>query len=107
MDRKQAINLVVQEANRLHSHGATLFRYEVWQDRPYTGVKMHYIESPDNIFFGFTKVCYPDKWDPDCGVRRALRKAASKIIKEDPDNLVSAWLKNQEDIFRGKNDTGE
>jgi len=56
---------------------------EVWQQRPYTGVKLVVIVN-DAVFtgIGFSKVMKPDKWNANEGRARALFKAARRIASQ-------------------------
>jgi len=58
------------------------------QKRPYTGTKV-YARLPSRgeegrlySAIGFSKVCYPDKWDPDYGIELAIKKAAADIVRQ-------------------------
>ena len=62
---------------------------EVWQDRPWTAVKIRFpYTSPSSEFLstgielGFSKVCRPDKWDAQRGIDLAVQKAIAKIAKK-------------------------
>ena len=54
--------------------------YEVWQQRPYTAVRL--VDVQEREAFGFTKVCWPDEWSERVGVERALHKAAESLFRQ-------------------------
>jgi len=53
------------------------------QSRPNTAilVQLRHIDKTYEAP-GFSKVCWPDRWDPVCGYALALEKAASKIVEQ-------------------------
>lgn len=51
---------------------------EVWQERPYTMVRISY---QDKTSIGFSKVCYPDKWNAPIGINIATAKAAQNLAE--------------------------
>ena len=70
---------------------------EVWQDEPWTAVTIdaesfvvintNWLErfgssSYPFIEHGFSKVCWPDKWDAQRGIDLAVEKAIAKIAKK-------------------------
>jgi hypothetical protein len=56
---------------------------EFWQRRPYTACKLFYRNGDRWIQdYGFTKVCYPDTWDPEYGRRLAAKKAAHAVARQ-------------------------
>jgi len=58
------------------------------QKRPYTGVNIAAnlpLDDHNGYVFtaaGFSKVCYPDKWDANYGLELAIRKAAADIVRQ-------------------------
>jgi hypothetical protein len=56
------------------------------QQRPYTAVEIAFIMRVPPyktiVSTGFTKVCYPDRWDPEYGKELAVKKAAAQIARE-------------------------
>lgn len=64
---------------------------EVWQDKPYTAVKIIGWFGPDGVHHdavGFSKVRFPDTWDADKGVEIATRKAIGKIVESIVDTAL-------------------
>lgn len=76
---------------------------EVWQDRPYTAVRLdattlidtvpflarfwreqHYSTKrfPNTVATGWSKANWPDKWDEGTGYKICLERACKKIAKE-------------------------
>ena len=56
---------------------------EFWQKRPYTACKLTWRSGTRvAIAHGFTKVCYPDRWDADYGRRLAVKKAAHAAVRQ-------------------------
>jgi hypothetical protein len=55
---------------------------KIKQKRPWTYVhiSIHMFGSTWSDF-GFSKACYPDRWDPDRGVELAALKASNEIAK--------------------------
>lgn len=91
--REDAINTLVQ-------------KFEpsvVLQYRPYTCVKMDInLLGIVHTGVGFTKVCWPDKWDEQYGLDLATRKAASVIVRKITKNK-SANLKSLIRILKKEN----
>lgn len=56
----------------------------VMQRKPYTAVEVSYEREYDStvIGLGFSKVCWPDKWDVEKGIRIATGKALSHIWQQ-------------------------
>ena len=55
---------------------------ETWQDKPWTAVKVVAMwQNQEFMAHGFTKVRWPDQWDPGKGVELATAKAVGKIVK--------------------------
>jgi len=81
-----------------HEQASPLFSVECWQDGPWTAVRVgaEYFIYNDSFFdslldnytnyecteVGFSKVCWPDKYDSNKGYEIALRKALSKIARQ-------------------------
>lgn len=78
MSEKARESFIEEVAEVASDPGIPDIYYEVWQDRPYTAVKLHW--STD-VALGFAKAKWPDEWDPEYGEHIALRKAAAKIWK--------------------------
>ena len=64
-------------------------RTQVWQDKPYTAVKVVVVEVTEEgdigrlrWAYGFSKVRHPDEWDARYGMELAVDKAVAKIAKE-------------------------
>lgn len=53
---------------------------EFWQEKPYTAANVT-VEYRGNTYeaLGFSKVCYPDRFDPEFGKELAVKKAVSKV----------------------------
>lgn len=93
-ERKGRVSKKKEERERI-INSLWISNMQVWQDRPYTAVKVVvYIEIPDDPYdmdgvigyatadaIGFCKVCWPDKWDAEYGIDLAKRKALVKIAK--------------------------
>lgn len=63
-------------------------KVEFWQSRPYTACKITYRSGPRVVVtLGFTKVCYPDKWEAEYGRRLAAKKAAHEAARQ----AMAAW----------------
>jgi len=73
---------ILRELIGLYESQSPNFQVEIWQDQPNTAARIFYYSLRKLGFFGFSKVCYPDKWDADYGVRIAVYKALGKIAKE-------------------------
>ena len=62
------------------------------QQRPYTAIELAFLMRVPPyrtvVAIGFTKVCYPDRWDPEYGKQLAVKKAAAQIAKE----VEANWL---------------
>jgi len=59
------------------------FNVQLWQNRPNTCFVMSsWYDGHEYTGFGFSKVCYPDSWDPENGVSIARRKAAIMILHQ-------------------------
>ena len=61
---------------------ANITSLEVWQNRPYTAVKL--TTKYDGLEYtevGFAKAHWPDKWDADFGIELATRKVIASISK--------------------------
>lgn len=60
---------------------------EYWQKRPNTAARLRYISDTGNSYvfeyFGFAKVCWPDKWNPERGKELALEKAVADIVRDE------------------------
>jgi len=55
---------------------------EVWQAKPWTAIKVAAeFDGEIHQALGFTKVQYPDVWDPHFGIGLARDKAIAKIAK--------------------------
>jgi hypothetical protein len=54
----------------------------VYQERPYTCIVLE-VKTPYGVVkgIGFSKVCYPDRWDAQRGEELAKDKAIAKIAK--------------------------
>ncbi len=60
---------------------SVMYRYRVFQRRPYTMVWLWRGKETQGISgFGFSKVCYPDTWDANAGIQIALAKAAGDYM---------------------------
>jgi hypothetical protein len=56
---------------------------QFFQNRPYTCVVARsWYNQREYIGFGFSKVCYPDKWDCEEGAERAKRRALIMILHQ-------------------------
>lgn len=52
------------------------------QDRPYTCVVVKsWYDGREFIGYGFSKVCYPDKWDSESGADIAYRRALTMVYR--------------------------
>ena len=60
----------------------------LWQDCPYTAIKITAVWMAEEFLaYGFTKVCWPDKWNAEYGEQLARDKALAKISKIIVSNL--------------------
>ena len=68
---------LVDEISPLATHTLT------FQKQPYTVVVLE-LEYGDGYYVavGFTKVCYPDKWNADYGVQLAASKALHSLARQ-------------------------
>jgi hypothetical protein len=56
---------------------------QFWQKQPYTCVVItSWFDNKEYQGFGFSKVCYPDKWDPEEGADIAKRRALYMIMHQ-------------------------
>lgn len=68
---------------------------QIFQRKPWTCVVLHMklTDGPEEVF-DFSKVQYPDRWDPERGAELAEQKAiaalARKLIKEHYPNTLRA-----------------
>ena len=78
---------ILRELIGLYEENSPIIHTEIWQDRPNTATRVirlgSYVGWPLTQIsaFGFSKVCYPDKWDADYGIHIAVRKALGKIAR--------------------------
>lgn len=60
-------------------------KVEVWQKKPYTAVKVITFlgesKKIKRVAYGFTKVCWPDEWNPIYGCELAEKKAIADISR--------------------------
>ena len=86
MEEKAKYEVVVppgQKRRRQIEDELQIVHTEVWQGKPYTAVKVDGVwQGMKFTVYGFSKVCRPDKWDPDRGIELATQKAIAKITKE-------------------------
>ena len=55
----------------------------LWQRKPYTCMIVNSsYNGKEYTGFGFSKVCYPDKWDAEEGAERAFRRALIMILHQ-------------------------
>lgn len=58
-------------------------RAKVWQNQPSTAVRVVYTTySQTRVGLGFSKVCWPDKWNPEKGIKIATGKALAHIWQQ-------------------------
>lgn len=56
---------------------------ELVSSRPYTFIRIHsWFNKEEYVGMGFSKVCYPDKWDAEQGADIAKRKACISILHQ-------------------------
>jgi len=78
---------ILRELIGLYEEHSSIIQVEIWQECPNTAARV--IRSGSYIGYpltqisavGFSKVCYPDKWDADYGVRIAVYKALGRIAR--------------------------
>lgn len=82
MNKKQIQKMLIDD----YEGGAPYSRFRVTirlEDKPYIGVRVQLTDPkfPGLLQDGFSKVCYPDTWDPEYGRDLAVRKALAKLAK--------------------------
>jgi len=71
-----------REVRRRIEEQLEIVEHAIWQDKPYTAVKMiAKFNGAQYERYGFTKVCYPDRWSATYGIELATDKVKSKISK--------------------------
>jgi len=67
---------------RKHIEHNMVTRTTVWQDRPYTAVRCEAtFGSASCCVYGFSKVNWPDAWDPQEGINKAEKRAVAKAVR--------------------------
>jgi hypothetical protein len=80
MDRREFVLDLLGKAENPTLDDKVVF--EVIYRRPYTHVKIHDMRGNKPVYgYGFSKVCYPDKWDKEVGRSIALAKAARDLAE--------------------------
>ncbi len=55
----------------------------LWQQRPFSCVVLHsWYNGKNYTGYGFSKVCYPDNWEPESGANIAHRRALIMILRQ-------------------------
>jgi hypothetical protein len=56
---------------------------QLLQSKPYTCVVVRsFYNEQEYLGYGFSKVCYPDKWEPELGAKLAKRRAIIMILRQ-------------------------